>query len=156
MSIEDLTCLIVILLVVVFILRLISEKQSDTKVVEKEPTIIDSYAGSGPAHSEDKDEVSLPVIRDSKNEGREYLEIMTGELIGVGAQKAHANYNAKRRAAGDHTLQLWGINDSKRGYSTNYVGMRPPRRIPIDPTSAIQNGTSDMSDYTDPQTQRFI
>lgn len=155
MSIEDLTCLIVILLVVVFILRLISEKKTDINE-SPEPLIVDNYAGSGPAHSEDKDEVSLPVIRDNKNKGSEYLELMTQELIGKGAKTAHANYNAKRRAAGDHTLQLWGINDSKRGYSTNYVGMRPPRRIPIDPTSSFQNGTSDMSDYTDPQTQRLI
>jgi len=152
MSVEDLTCLVIIILIVFFVLKLVSEKKT-LRYTPKVPVESDEAECEG---MEDEESITLPNKRDVKKTGAEYLEILTSEIIGDASAKAHANYNAKRRAAGDHTLQLWGINDSKRGYSTNFVGPRPPRRVPIDPTAAMQAGTSDMSDYADPKNMRYI
>lgn len=97
--------------------------------------------------------MELPKIKD-KNSGEEYLSKISDETFGSDQKLSHQVYATKRREAGDHTLQLWGVNDSIRGYATNHIGRRP-RAPMIDPTSALQNATNDLRDYATPEYTRL-
>ncbi len=94
--------------------------------------------------------------KDPKSDKKDYMEAVVNSTFGEGEKEAHKDYVRKRRNAGDHTLQLWGVIDGKRGYSTNFKGIRPPRQVKVDPTSAIQSDTLDLKDFVDPRNTRLI
>lgn len=100
--------------------------------------------------------MGLPSKKDPKNHGKEYLAQVADDMFDPTQQLAHQVYVTKRREAGDHTLQLWGVNDGKMGYSSNYKGIRPPRQFKIDPYSALSPDITDLRDYVNPEETRLI
>jgi hypothetical protein len=87
---------------------------------------------------------------------RSYLEDMGDKLFPAHVKDHHREYVQKRKAAGDHTLQLWGVNTSMDRYASNHIGPRRPRKIKMDPNSALQPDLVGQADYLDPQNVRLI
>ena len=151
--------LVLIVVFVVLVVGLLWFMQSSPKEVEQQeeqPVENCTSCTEGFAQMEEVPEISIPKKDDSKNKGAEYLSMVADEIFGEDQQLAHQEYAIKRRNAGDHTLQLWGVNDSMRGYSTNFRGPRRPRQTKYDPVSAIQPDTSDYRDFVNPENMRLI